>query len=274
MLLRLVRAGVHVAAGCAASGLLYPLLPAAARETIRRRWSRRLLAILGVRLRAPERAPANAALLVANHVSWLDVVALEAIAPSVFVCKAEVRRWPVLGWLVARQRTVFLERGRARAAARAAAELAARLAAGERVAVFPEGTTGDGAAVLAFRPALFEAAIASGAPVQPVAISYSAPEARFVGETTLWESMRAVAGARALEVRLEFCAPIASVGADRRALAERARRAIQARLAGGRSLPAAAGAKATGSAGSGSAAGTIPSSAGPTCASAATVSRA
>lgn len=271
---RLLRAGLHLAAACAISGLVYPFASRGLRATLQRRWSRELLAILGVRLRASARPPVATGLLVANHVSWLDIVAIHAIAPSAFVCKAEVARWPVLGWLVGRQGTVFLHRGSARAARRTLEVVRERLAAGERIVLFPEGTTSDGADVLDFRPALFQAAVDCGALVQPLALSYSSPVAAFLGEQSLWQSLRAVASAKDLEIEVRICTPLASGRRDRRSLAAAARRAIQTRLAGGSRRPGVRGEGATAPTGSGSAEGTLPSSTAQIRASRLAVSRA
>jgi 1-acyl-sn-glycerol-3-phosphate acyltransferase len=212
--------------------------------------------------------------VVANHVSWLDVLALNALWPATFVCKSEVRRWPVLGWLIGRDGTLFLERGNARQARRLGSRMARRLSAGERIALFPEGTTSDGTSVLPFRPALLQAAIASGAPVQPVALSYSDPAAAFVGEMTFWESLRRVSRACALEARAELCEPVACAGLGRREVASLAQGAIQTRLGGRDSLPRTRNAGAAGARGSGSPSGSLPSSAAQTWPSRTAVSRA
>jgi 1-acyl-sn-glycerol-3-phosphate acyltransferase len=232
---RLLRVALHLAAGCAISAVVYPLASRPARRALQQRWSKDLLAILGVRLRAPARPLAPASLVVANHVSWLDAIALNALGPAAFVCKSEVRRWPVLGWLIERQETYFVARGNARDARRLIGAIRRRLSAGERVALFPEGTTSDGTGVLAFRPALIEAATQCGALVQPVALSYSGPEAAFIGEMTFWRSLRAVAAASGLEIRAQACVPLSTSCRTRREVAAAARRAIQARLAGGES---------------------------------------
>jgi lyso-ornithine lipid O-acyltransferase len=143
--------------------------------------------ILGIRLRqhgAPHRGPG---VIVANHSSWLDIFALNACGPMVFVSKAEVADWPGIGWLARATGTLFIRRDRTEAEAQVAL-LQARVRAGQRLVIFPEGTSTDGRRVLPFRPALFQALIAGDLPkdlsVQPVSVVWHAPkgrEARFFG---------------------------------------------------------------------------------------------
>lgn len=206
--LRMARIGVHLAAGCALSALAYPLLPRRARHAVRRAWARGVLDILEVRLRADVAAFAPGSLLVANHVSWLDAVVLNAHAPCAVVAKSETRRWPLLGGMLERNDTLFVERRPTRALVALNAEIGARLARAETVAVFPEGTTTDGAGVLGFRPALFEPAVRGGHAVQPLALAYLDAEgvrcaaAAFIDEMTLWESLCRIAALPALRVEL------------------------------------------------------------------------
>lgn len=198
-------------------------------------------------------------LLVANHVSWLDVFVINAAAPSDFVCKAEVHDWPLAGWLAAATGTVFLERASARAARRCAEEVARRLAGGSvAVAVFPEGTTGEGRGLLPFRAALLEGALAAGAAVAPLALRYvdrhgrPAAAALFVGDTSLATSLWRIACADGLCAQLDCLPPIAVAGLDRGRLTEAARRAVGRRLAG--AAPQSAGAPAPPTAGAAAAA--------------------
>jgi 1-acyl-sn-glycerol-3-phosphate acyltransferase len=197
---------------------------------LKRRWSRRLLTVLGVELRIAGGSPQG--LLVANHISFLDIFVINAVRPVAFVSKDEVRRWPLIGWLAAHADTIFLERGSRRAAQRARAALVERLAAGDRAAIFPEGTTTPGDKVLPFHGALFQAAIDAGAPVTPVALRYvhaggghcHAPA--YIDDITLWQCLVAIARADGLVAEVEILAPIPSLIADRRHLAAHAHRAI------------------------------------------------
>ncbi|MFZ3583352.1 lysophospholipid acyltransferase family protein [Loktanella sp. DJP18] len=113
--------------------------------------------------------------LVSNHASWLDIFVLNAGGCIVFVSKAEVARWPGIGWLARATGTVFVTRDR-HAAQRDVATLHARLALGQTLVFFPEGTSTDGLRVLPFKPTLFAPLIALQMPVQPVTLTYRAPD--------------------------------------------------------------------------------------------------
>jgi 1-acyl-sn-glycerol-3-phosphate acyltransferase len=199
--------------------VLVPLLRRAALPAV----ARGILAALGVRLRWRGALPRPGTLLVANHVSWLDVVALLAVSPIRLVAKCEVRGWPGIGTLAAVTGAIFLDRARPKTLPRTVAQVAAALRAGRSVAVFPEGTTFCGAARGRFRPAMFQAAVDAGAPVVPVSISYDSTEPAFVGDDTLWSSVRRVAALRGATVTL-IAAPALrpAPGADRRSLARAA----------------------------------------------------
>ena len=152
----------------------------------RRWWCARVLDVAGIRVRREGEAVRGPAMVVANHVSWLDIPVLGTIPDMHFVSKSEVARWPVIGWLARRHQTLFIRRGGHESEA-LAAKIADALARGQKVVVFPEGTTTRGDAVRRFHPRLFAAAIAAEAPVQPVAIDYgrepdgSPPKASYAG---------------------------------------------------------------------------------------------
>jgi 1-acyl-sn-glycerol-3-phosphate acyltransferase len=233
---RLARVGLHLGYGIATAALVYPLIGRPGRLYLKRRWSRQLLGMLGVHLQA-EAAPLPApCLLVANHVSWLDIYVINALAPAAFVCKAEVREWPFIGWLCERTETVFMPRGSRRAAHQASDVIASRLRQGWLVAVFPEGTTSDGRDVLHFHGALLQGAIDAGCPVQPLALRYSDADgpvsaaAAYCGDTTLLQSLRRIASARHLCARLDVLAPLKEPDAERRALAAAAWQSIRLSL--------------------------------------------
>lgn len=146
----------------------------------------RLLRVLGINLETTGTPPKQGALIVANHLSYLDVLVLGALAPTVFVAKKEVAGWPVFGGLARRAGTLFIDRGRVRDAARVGAEMAAALRAGVNVAVFLEGTSTDGGGVGRFKSALLEPAITAGWPVVPVALDYTAAAGVSVAEEIAW----------------------------------------------------------------------------------------
>jgi 1-acyl-sn-glycerol-3-phosphate acyltransferase len=118
-------------------------------------YHRRVCALLGVRLHVTGAiAHDRPVLVVANHVSWLDITVLSAVAPVSFVAKREVARWPLAGQLARLQRTIFVDRERRSSVGATAAEIGRRLAAGDAIVLFPEGTSSDGNRVLPFRSSL------------------------------------------------------------------------------------------------------------------------
>jgi len=227
---RLAGLGLHLLLGIATVALLFSWIAPKLRLKLKQRWSRRLLSVLGVELRVAGTSPQG--LLVANHISFLDIFVITSVAPAIFVSKDEVRHWPLIGWLATRADTLFLERGSRSAAQRARAALVERLAAGDRAAIFPEGTTTNGEKVLPFHGALFQAAIDAGAPVTPVALRYvhasgghsNAPA--YIDDITLWQCLVAIARADGLVAEVDILEPIPSLIADRRHLAAHAHRAI------------------------------------------------
>ncbi|GAA2188959.1 lysophospholipid acyltransferase family protein [Micromonospora lupini] len=238
--LRLVAASGMLLAGVGVAVLL-PVLPTRERQAVLRGWARGTVRAFGVRLVIKGRLPRRRALLVANHVSWLDVLAVLAVAPTRMVAKREIRSWPVVGLLAAAAGTVFVDRSRPRALPATVRRVAATLRAGRSVAVFPEGTTwcaGDGAAECrpggGFRPAMFQAAIDAGSPVVPLRLGYRCEAtgavttaAAFLGADTLLRSVARVVAARHLVVSVTIAAALHPAGdADRRLLARAAESAV------------------------------------------------
>lgn len=233
--MRLARVGWHLAGGVAVATMVFPFV---GRERCRnhvRRWSLALLRILGVRLHVTGAVPPALNLplmLVANHVSWLDIVALNAVQPSRFVAKSEVRDWPVIGWLAVRVGTLFIRRARRRDTARINDDLVHAMRACDPVAIFPEATTTDGGTVLEFHSSLIQAAVVSGALVCPVAIRYvradgaRCTDAAYCGGKTVWETLVAVAARPGLRAELVFLPPITGAEGGRRGIARAAREVI------------------------------------------------
>jgi len=224
---RLARAVLHGLHGLAIVLLRFPSLGRDARRRHIAWWAGKLLRLLGMRLTSQGQFRPGAKLLVANHVSWIDIMVVHAICPEArFVSKADVQRWPLVGRLVAAAETLYIERERRRDALRVVHQMAEALQAGDTVAVFPEGTTGPGDELLPFHANLLQAAIATDTPVQAVALRFADSEhavslaAAYVGETTLAQSLWMLACADGLVVHLVVL-PARSVGhADRRRLAQ------------------------------------------------------
>ena len=233
---RLLRVFFHLISGLAVCALVFPWAGAARRNEAVRRWSRRLLGICGVSLEPQGEALAHA-LVVANHVSWLDIFVINSLHPCRFVAKSEIRSWPVLGWLVAQAGTVFIARGNRRDLRHAFKGLVHSLQQGERVAFFPEGTTAAQGVLMPFHANLFEAAIDAGVIVQPYALEYLDaegalhPAVDFTGDITFAASMVAILSGAAVRARLVCLPALDARGAHRRELAAGAASAVAVALA-------------------------------------------
>lgn len=237
---RLARAVLHGLHGVVIVLWRFPTLDAAARHARIAWWAGKMLRVLGLRVDVQGTFRPGAKLIVANHVSWLDIMAIHAACPQArFVSKADVKHWPLVNRLVDAAGTLYLEREKRRDALRVVHHMAEALGAGQTVAVFPEGTTGDGHALLPFHANLLQAAIATATPIQPVVLRYSdaghavSPAAEFLGETTLAQSLWRLAGGRGMVVHVSVLSALATAHADRRALAEHVRQSIAVTLADG-----------------------------------------
>lgn len=226
----------HVLSGAAQIALLFPRLTRQQRNLRVKAWARKLLQRLGVDLAiVGTPAPSGPMLLVSNHISWLDIVALHAACHCRFVAKADVRRWPLIGTLASGGDTLYVERRSRRDAMRVVHQMVQALKDGDVLAVFPEGTTGDGSEVLPFHANLIQAAISAGAPVQPVALQYLDGESgsagaavSYVGDDSLLGSIWRTIRARDLRTVVTFGTPQLADGRDRRAWAQDLREAIVA----------------------------------------------
>jgi 1-acyl-sn-glycerol-3-phosphate acyltransferase len=231
--------GVHLMKGALVAGLLFPLQSGARRKREVERWSARLCEILGVRVLlhgSPPTYDLRPLMIVANHVSWLDIFAINAVVPVRFVAKAEIRRWPLMGWLSARAGTIFIDRARRQDTLRINTVVAEALRSGELFAVFPEGTTSDGSTLLKFHSSLLEPALQSGAAVQPVALRYEredgslCTEAAYDGGKSMWDALIGIASEPSIIVHVCMLRPILPGAPNRRVLALEAWHAIHRTL--------------------------------------------
>lgn len=232
---RLARTALHVLGGALTVALVFPACRDATRQRLKQRWSAQLVAMLGVELRC-DGISAAGGLIVANHISFLDIYVINAILPASFVAKHDVRKWPLIGWLAANTGTIFMERGSRGAAQRTRETSAGQLRHGRRVALFPEGTTSAGDTVLPFHGALLQAAIDAGADVVPLAIRYADVKgnrsyaAAYVGDMTLMQCLWNIARSPRIIVHVDILPPLATDGVDRRHLSAHAHRMISHRL--------------------------------------------
>ena len=194
-----------------------------------RLWHRLVVAVVGVKLDVAGAKPEGGALLVSNHISWLDISVLGSACDCVFLSKSEVRSWPVLGYLVARAGTLFIERGSGSAAA--AKLVASALSEGRSVLIFPEGRTTDGMAVRKFQPRLFQPALDTSSPVQPISLAYVDSAGRntsipsFTGEESFIQSLWRTVRSRGLAATVRIFPPV-DHGETRDALARESEKIV------------------------------------------------
>jgi 1-acyl-sn-glycerol-3-phosphate acyltransferase len=231
---RITRVLVHAIAGWLTIVLLFPRRNPQQRHAIVQAWAQRMLRILGIPLRVHGRPPVQGpVLLVANHISWLDILVMHAARHCRFVSKADVKHWPLVGTLATGGGTLYIEREKRRDAMRVVHHMAESLKAGEIVAVFPEGTTGDGRDLLPFHGNLIQAAISAGAPVQPVGLRFvdrasgqdSAGPLYLDDDTLVGSLWRTLAGPP-FEAHVRFGEAELAEGRDRRQWAHDLREAV------------------------------------------------
>jgi 1-acyl-sn-glycerol-3-phosphate acyltransferase len=197
---------------------------------------RRLSAALPFEVEVQGELPQGPHLWLSNHVSWTDIPLLGQLLPLSFLSKAEVRSWPLAGWLAHKAGTLFIRRGSGDSAL-LARQLQRHLSAGRQLLIFPEGTTTDGQQVRTFHGRLLTSAIDTGTPLQPVAIRYlrdgeSDLIAPFIGDDDLPSHLLRLFASDRAKVQILLLAPIASTGQERNALARQAQRAVQVALFG------------------------------------------
>lgn len=242
---RKIRIVLHLLHGMWTVATRFSRASAETRTQLTRAWSLKLLRLAGVRLVVHNDAARldEGVLVVSNHVSWIDIYVINAWRPTPFVSKAEIRNWPVVGWLAHKLDTVFIHREKRSDAKRIMHELASRLDSGARMCVFPEGTTSDGRGVLPFHSNLFQAPVSASRPVQPVCLMYEEANGRqsvapaYIDDVSLGQSLDALLRAGPLTAHVYIGEALAP-GADRRALAAEAeasvKRALEALQGGAR----------------------------------------
>ncbi|WP_343577364.1 lysophospholipid acyltransferase family protein [Pseudomonas sp.] len=202
------------------------------RQRLTRWFLARLTAALPFEVKVQGELPSQPMLWVSNHVSWVDIPLLGALLPLTFLSKAEVRQWPVAGWLAEKAGTLFIRRGSGDARM-VNAQLATQLARGRSLLVFPEGTTTDGQGLRTFHGRLMASAIEAGVPVQPVALRYrrngqACELAPFIGDDDLVSHLRRLFGNDRGVVEIHLLPALSSAHQDRNLLAQQARNAIHA----------------------------------------------
>jgi 1-acyl-sn-glycerol-3-phosphate acyltransferase len=232
---KLLRGLLHITGGLWTIYVRFPQLSPEHREARIQVWAHRLLAIWGIRLVIRGEPPVGGPLLlVANHISWLDILVMHAARHCRFVSKSDIQHWPVIGTLATAAGTLYIERASRRDAMRVVHHMVDALRAGEVVAVFPEGTTSDGVQLLPFHANLIQAAISAGAPVMPVALQFVDPAGAtslapcYIGDDTLLGSIWRTLTTPGITALVSYGAAQEADGRDRRAWAHDLREAIEA----------------------------------------------
>ena len=232
----LLRGGAHLLGGWWTIRTRFPSLSQAEREAEVQRWARGFLRVWRIDLQVRGTPPAQGPLLlVANHISWLDILVLHAAGFCRFVSKADIKDWPVIGMMATHAGTLYIARDSRRDALRVVHHMRDALQRGEVVAVFPEGTTSDGLTLLPFHANLIQAAISACAPALPVALEFidsrtgqmsTAP--MYIGDQTLLESVWRTLTTPGLRAVVTYGTPQAPEGRERRQWAAELREAVGA----------------------------------------------
>ena len=233
---RLLRVVFHLLHGAWRIRFQFGSLNQAQQEDAVQQWAYAMLQIMGIDLMVNgERQKDGPVLLVSNHISWLDIIVIHATRHCRFVSKSEIGAWPLLGGLATAAGTLYIERASRRDAMRVVHQMAERLQAGDALAVFPEGTTGDGRQLLPFHANLLQAAVAVDAPLQPIALHFVDRRTHafslapcYVGDDTLLQSLWRTLSADDLRAVVSYGAVQRVQGRDRRSLAQDLRSAIEA----------------------------------------------
>jgi len=233
---------LHVVRGFATIAFVFPKASREQQDQLVRAWSHHVLGIFGISISVAKPFDFDQMhskrLFVGNHISWLDIYAVQSVTGARFVAKSELAAWPVLGRLMKNAGTVFIERARRADTLRINQTVREHLEAGTVIAIFPEGTTSDGRDVLKFHGNLLQAAMDAEAQIVPFCLRYMDVHGHFTdipayyGEMTMWQSIKLVLRERKLHVHLSFFSPLPKNGRSRRELAAAAEAMVRERLRG------------------------------------------
>ena len=197
--------------------------PEARRAKLVQLHGRRILRVINAEIKVSGSVPSNG-LLVTNHLSYLDILVLGSLAPSVFVAKREIKSWPVFGWLTSLAGTVYVNREKRTHTGQAAQEIEAALHSGVLVILFPEGTSSDGKTILPFKSALLEPATRHPHSLSVGWIQYKIDDGEVGEEICYWKDMTLVPhlinllSKRSVRASVKL-APLPNGSADRKELA-------------------------------------------------------
>lgn len=236
---RAIRVMLHLVWGLLIASVLFFLTPVGWHKHLSQRWAQKMLRILNIEVRLHGDMPnlkTQGVVIISNHISWLDIWLIYAIRPVRFISKADVRDWPVIGWLAQRSGTLFIRRDLRRHTATINQQAAELLAHGDCIGLFPEGTTTDGQYLLPFHSSLFQAAVIHQAPVLMLAIRYHLADGTidtapaYHGGLSLLDSFRAVLARQRIQVDVTAIGTLNTQGKTRREISLAAQTAIAKHL--------------------------------------------
>ncbi len=237
--IRIIRIIIHTLYGGFLGLVIMPSATARQRNWIVSHWSRSLLNILNIEVSRQGELPRHDlvnTMFVGNHISWIDIHALNSVRAVRFIAKADLKGWPIFGWLAKKCNTLFIEREQKKDAVRVIEEATASLKRGDCLCYFPEGTTTDGSRLLPFKGSLMQAPINASASIWPFAIYYPKHDGSpntdmaFAGQTTLIASIWQIVSLNNPKVLLTFLPQISPHGHERRGLTLTARHEIASHL--------------------------------------------
>lgn len=213
----MLRILIHVLVGICVIAVAWPFTVKATKTNLTRWWSKKLLNHFGITVTAHGHIPDSQfsnTMFLANHISWADIYALNSVLPLQFIAKSDINNWPILGYLVRKSGTIFINRNSRKDTSRIVETTTEHLLAGGNIGFFPEGTTSDGTTLLRFKSSIVQAAINAKSTIHPVAIRYPMPDGSintdiaYAGETTMKEAMIAALKQKKSIVTLHFLPPI------------------------------------------------------------------
>lgn len=236
---RLFRLLLHTLAGLAIATFAWPFMRKKTKLWLTKWWSYALLKCFNIQLVTSGILPNKAisgTMFVANHISWMDIHAINSVIPLRFIAKSEISAWPVFGYLVKQSGALFIDRKDRKDALRIVETATQNLCEGENVGFFPEGTTSEGASLLPFKSSIMQAAIDAKAHIWPIGIRYplesgeANTQMAYAGETSLGESIWNVLKQKNPVVELHFLTPLPALETNRHALSRAAHMAISKQL--------------------------------------------
>ncbi len=206
------------------------------RDALKTHWLKRFSAILNLSITKEGELPGQGALLVSNHISWLDIIVIGQYLPAYFVAKSDILSWPVIGYLSKQGGTVFIRRGDKKHIKATSEKMVWILKQNSNIIAFPEGTTTQGDKVLSFHASLFQPALLTRSAIQPVALQYQGiakEHAPFVGDDDFIPHLIKMLSLDKIEVRVCFLPVINSSGRDRLSVGSEARDMISEEISRG-----------------------------------------